>query len=80
MREALARFNTGPDGSPAGGTGLERLHGPGFVLEVSTSVEPVTQALASINDEDAALPVLMRACKALGWRLMDLESGRVFGG
>lgn len=80
VREILARANTAPDGSGKSTSGLERLHGPGMVVEFSTSQDPVTQAVASLNDDDLALPVLFRLCKAQGWRLMDVESGRTFGG
>lgn len=80
VRETFARFNTAPDGSNKDSMGLERLHGPGMVVEIATSVDPVTQAVASINDEDIALPVLFKLCKTTGWRLMDMESGRIFGG
>ncbi len=78
VRATLARFNTASDGSPPG-AGLERLHGPGFVVELPTSIEPVTQAIASVNDEDTAFPVLLKMCKTLGWRMMDIDSGRVLG-
>jgi hypothetical protein len=75
----LACFNTAPDGSPPSATGTEFLYGPGMVIEVPTTTDQVTQAIASINDEDIALPVLMKLCKMLQWRLMDIESGRTFG-
>jgi len=78
VRETLARYNTGPDGAPQTG-GTERLYGPGMVVEIAASAEVVQQALATINDEDTALPVLMRLCKEQRWRLVDVESGRVFG-
>jgi hypothetical protein len=75
----LAAFNTAPDGSPPSTSGTEFLYGPGMVVEVPTSSDQITQAIASINDEDIALPVLMKMCKQLNWRMMDLESGRIFG-
>lgn len=78
VRDKLARFNTASDGTPPG-VGIERLHGPGYVVELPTSVEPVTQAIASVNDEDTAFPVLLKMCKTLGWRMMDIDSGRVLG-
>ncbi|MBI1189175.1 MAG: hypothetical protein GC200_00615 [Tepidisphaera sp.] len=78
VRATLASYNTSADGSKSE-SGLERLHGPGMVVELPGSIDPVTQAVASINDEDIAFPVLMKLSKSLGWRLMDIESGRVFG-
>jgi uncharacterized protein YbjT (DUF2867 family) len=77
--DALARFNTAPDGSPTGGA-TERLYGPGFTVELATSTDTIAQALLSLNDEDIAWPVLMRLCKELAWSMTDLESGRTFGG
>ena len=79
LLETLACFNTGPDGSPPTNTGTEVLYGPGMVIELPTTTDSVAQAIASINDEDIALPVLMKLCKQLSWRMMDIESGRMFG-
>ena len=75
----LCCFNTGPDGAGPSSTGTEFLYGPGMVIEVPTTTDQVTQAIASISDEEIALPVLMKMCKTLQWRLMDIESGRMFG-
>ena len=78
---ALAAFNTAPDGAPtAGNSGTVSLHGPGMVLMMPTTQDEVTQLVASLTEEEMALPVLMRACKALGWAMMDMETGRTFGG
>jgi hypothetical protein len=74
---SFARFNTAPDGSTSANQPTLRLHGPGMVIELATAANPVTQAMASVHDESIAWPVLERACKSLGWRLMDMESGRV---
>lgn len=79
VQSAFANHNTCADGAPDKGTGTQRWHGPGMVVEVSSMSDPVTQALASVNEEDIAFPVLMRLCKANGWRMMDVESGRIFG-
>ncbi len=76
VREVLASFNTGTDGSPTEG-GTERLYGPGMTVEISLGAEPVTQAIASVNDESTAWPVLSRLCQTHHWRLMDIESGRI---
>lgn len=76
---SLARYNTAPDGGRSA-TGTERLWGPGMVVELPLGEGDVPQAMVSVTDEEIALPVLMRACKALGWVMVDLESGRMFGG
>ena len=51
-----------------------------MIVEVSTSADPVSQAVATLNDEDYAFPVLMKLCRALGWKMVDIETGRTFGG
>jgi hypothetical protein len=81
VSELLARFNTAPDGSPPNGSAAtEFLYGPGMVVELPTTMDVVSQAIATLADEDIAMPVLMRACRELRWRMMDIESGRMFGG
>jgi len=79
VREALARFNTGPDGS-ARQTGTEVLHGPGMVLEIPQNVDEVQQAMVTVLDDDIAWPVLSRVCRHLSWKMIDLETGMSFGG
>lgn len=75
----LANFNTAPDGGPAAATGTEFFYGPGMTIELPTTTDQIAQAIASISDEDIALPVLMKLCRQIGWRMMDIESGRMFG-
>jgi hypothetical protein len=78
IKQLLSAFNTAPDGAQNGSLGLERLHGPGFVVDLPTSFERPMQVMASINDEEAAWLVLSRICRRLGWSMTDAESGRVF--
>lgn len=78
IKELLAPFNTAPDGGASNSLGLERLHGPGFVVDLPTSIDQPMQIMASINDDETAWPVLSRICRRLGWSLTDAESGRVF--
>lgn len=80
FRAALAAFNTSPDGSPPKAAGTEILYGPGMVVEMPTTVEVITQAIVTLQDEDIAWPVLTRLCKSLGWSMMDMETGRTFAG
>ncbi len=78
VREVLAGFNTSTDGGAAtDSSGTERLYGPGMTVDISLGCEPVTQAIASVNDEATAWPVLSRLCQSRQWRLMDIESGRI---
>lgn len=79
-------FNISPDGSGPEGwgesPGMATLYGPGCVVEMAYTGEPegeLSQAMVSVTDEEFAWPVLSRACKAGGWKLMDPESGRTFG-
>jgi hypothetical protein len=76
---ALAIYNTAPDGSKRN-TGMEVLWGPGMVLEFPASADQIGQVMISVSDEEIAWPVLQRMTKALGWMLVDLETGRSFGG
>lgn len=78
VKRLLADFNTAPDGGQNGSLGLERLHGPGFVVDLPTSVDQPMQVMASINDDETAWPVLSRICRRLGWSMTDAETGRVF--
>jgi hypothetical protein len=75
---ALAPFNTSPDGGPPG-LGTMTLWGPGMTVLMPTTQPLITQLIAHLTDEEIAMPVLMRLCKALGWSMTDLESGRSFG-
>lgn len=82
MREVvkdLSRYNTAPDGAPGKAMGLERLYGPGMVLEVPSNADEINQAMITITEEEIAWPVLSRICKELRWKMVDLETGRAFG-
>lgn len=86
--EALSRFNVSPDGSGPdllGETpGMATLYGPGCIVEIPTGGEPdskqeLSQAMITVTDDDFAWPVLSRICKTNSWKMMDPESGRMFG-
>lgn len=77
----LANFNTFPDGSSSiDAFGV--LYGPGFHVQMPMigPNDPVTQVIVSMQEEDIAWPVLTRICRTLGWKMMDPQSGRTFGG
>lgn len=76
--ERLARHNTAPDGS---GETQGVAFGPGFHVELPWvgDRDPVPQAAVTVVDEDAAWQVLARLLRLADWRLMDIESGQVFG-
>jgi len=77
---ALAAFNTAPDGAPKSPAAVTmKLHGPGFVAEISTTQDEIAQILVTMLEEDIAWPVLMRIRKRLGWAMMDLDTGRTMG-
>lgn len=73
----LANFNTSCEAEPDVQQPTVRLYGPGMTMEVPTASDPLTQAIISVHDETTAWPVLERLGRATGWRLMDMESGRV---
>lgn len=79
VEAALAPFNTATDGSPGSSMGTRFFYGPGLVIEVPTGMDTITQALVTVLDDDFALPVLMRICRTLGWKMQDTESGQMFG-
>ncbi|MCH7791015.1 MAG: hypothetical protein IIC49_05990 [Planctomycetes bacterium] len=80
VRRQLGAFNTAGDGdSRADETGMATLHGPGMVVEIPLGVDPVTQAMVTLVEEDIAWPVLMRLCQTTRWSMVDLETGRTFG-
>ena len=77
IKEAFAPYNTGPDGGIAN-TGLEVLHGPGMTIEMPLNQTEIQQAMVTVLDDDIAWPVLSKACRKLGWTMIDLETGRAF--
>ena len=89
LRDFLAtvgRHNIAGDGSGPTGLGvvpgMMLLFGPGCIFEVPGDGEPATevmQAMVSVTDEDFAWPVLSRLCKEQNWKMMDPDSGRMFG-
>lgn len=76
--ETLARFNTAPDGSR---DAMGVAFGPGFHVELPwiDDKEDMQQAAVTVVDQDGAWPVLSRMLKDAGWRMMDIESGQIFG-
>lgn len=78
--KALSLFNTAPDGSVRKMAAMEVAHGPGMVVEMPALTPQVTQAMVTVTDEEIAFPVLSRLCRGNGWTMVDLETGRSFGG
>ncbi len=77
--DAVALFNTAPDGSTTSRLGTAVLHGPGYTVEYAAGQDMVNQAMVSVYEAESAWPVLSRMCKALGWKMQDTESGQIFG-
>ena len=77
--DKLALFNTAPDGSDARSLGTRVLYGPGYMVELPTTLDTINQALVNVNDEETAWPVLSRMCRTLGWKMQDAKTGQVFG-
>jgi hypothetical protein len=78
--DALARYNTGPDGGvPKNGLGAIMMHGPGMVMEMAPNEGEVKQVMVTMTDDDFAFPVLMRLCREQRWTMLDPETGRRFG-
>lgn len=74
----LARYNTAPDGLD----GDTVAYGPGLLAQfpMGDPKDDIAQVLVSINEDEIAWPVLERLCRQEGWKMMDPESGRTFGG
>lgn len=70
--KSLEDYNTFPDRE-----GGEFLYGPGLTIQIPANDGEVTQMLVSLADEETAWPVLDRIRNAMGWNLMDPDSGRV---
>lgn len=79
LEEALAPYNTAPDGSAGASRGTMFLYGPGIVVEVPRGHDVIQQALVTVIEADIAFPVLMRLCRGNAWKLQDVESGQMFG-
>lgn len=75
----LVSYNTSGDGSKGSALGTERLFGPGFTMQLPTTTDSVTQIMVSVSEQDTAWPVLSKICRAMGWRMQDMETGAVFG-
>ena len=78
IKDQLGAFNTAIDGGASASLGLDRLYGPGFVVDLPTSIDMPMQIMVAVIDDEIAWPVLSRICRTLGWSLSDAESGRVF--
>ena len=76
--KTLADYNTAPDGSKEA---MGVAFGPGFHVELPwvDEKDDIQQAAITVADQDGAWPVLSRLFKNVGWRMMDIESGHIFG-
>ena len=77
--QALAKFNTSPDGAEVKRSSTMVLHGPGYTVEYAMGHDELMQAMVVVNNMDFAWPVLSKLCKANGWKMQDTESGQIFG-
>ncbi len=56
--------------------GEDVLYGPGIELELPPSLDPVTQMLLRLTDEDVGWDVIRAIAHRTHWRLLDPLSGR----
>jgi hypothetical protein len=73
--EALRRLNTMPERNGD----EEILYGPGICVQIPSGVDPITQMIVSITEEEIAWHVIRRLVRRLGCRLVDPATGREFG-
>ncbi len=71
LLETLYDYNTGPDHE-----GGDTLYGPGIRIEMPPGIDPVTQMIMKMTEEEIAWDVVRRLATDLHWKLVDVESGR----
>jgi hypothetical protein len=82
--ESLARANrtansseSSPNGFPESDPiGDDILFGPGIEIELPPGIEPVTQMLLKISDDDIGWDVVRAIAHRTHWKLLDPMSGR----
>ncbi len=67
----LRVLNTAPQAS-----GEDVLYGPGIEVELPPGLDPVTQMLLKLTDEDVGWDVIRAIAHRTHWRLLDPLSGR----
>lgn len=67
----LRLLNTAPQAS-----GEDVLYGPGIEVELPPGLDPVTQMLLKLTDEDVGWDVIRAIAHRTHWRLLDPLSGR----
>jgi hypothetical protein len=67
----LRMLNTAPQ-TP----GEDVLYGPGVEIELPPGLDPVTQMLLRLTDEDVGWDVIRAIAHRTHWRLLDPLSGR----
>lgn len=78
VRELFAGFNTATDGTEPS-SGIVVLHGPGFVAEIATFSDQINQVMIHVKEQDIAFAVLWRLCQKAGWKMLDPDTGQLFG-
>lgn len=67
----LRLLNTAPQAA-----GEDVLYGPGIEIELPPGLDPVTQMLLKLTDEDVGWDVIRAIAHRTHWRLLDPLSGR----
>lgn len=67
----LRTLNTGPQLD-----GEDILYGPGIEVELPPGIDPVTQMLLKLTDEDVGWDVIRAIAHRTHWKLLDPLSGR----
>lgn len=67
----LRLLNTAPQA-----VGEDILFGPGIEIELPPGLDPVTQMLLKLTDEDVGWDVIRAIAHRTHWRLLDPLSGR----
>lgn len=69
----LRHLNTGPQADDE-----DILYGPGIEIELPPGMDPVSQMLLKLTDEDVGWDVVKAIAMRTHWKMLDPLSGREF--
>ncbi|MHC4909897.1 MAG: hypothetical protein ACYTF9_09285 [Planctomycetota bacterium] len=58
----------------------ELLFGPGICIQLPPGIDPITQMLLTISEEEIAWQVIARLTREFDWKLLDPMTGRELNG
>lgn len=70
--DQLGRFNTSPERADVD----DVLWGPGVRIDLPPLVDPITQMLLTVVEEEIGWMVIIRLAKHFQWKIVDTATGR----